>query len=377
MTDEEYEEYERNRRDEDEARAAAFKFFETLYCLDAESGKLLWKNERQSVYTRFAQSGSPAVIDGRVYALGAGRLARCISAADGKDLWDRKLPGDFRDEFPQSSFAVVDGVAVVLCGSLFGLNADSGEIAWQALDEDRVLHSSPAICTSGGRSMAIVNVPDGRTICVDANDGRTLWTIESLAGHSTPIVVGDKLLTYGSSRKAGLRCFAISADGAEELWVCQKAADSGSSPVVVGDHVYVQGERRLVCVRLADGDEAWMTELDIGNPRYTSLVAADDKLIYAFEGVLCFAADSEDYRQLMNAKIDATGLMAEESAFRAKLKMDELQKTAEGQKEAERIWREAFNNAGPLPCASPAIADGRIYMRLKNGLACYDLRAAK
>jgi outer membrane protein assembly factor BamB len=312
-----------------------------------------------------------------VYVLGAGRVARCISAEDGKDLWDRKLPGDFRDEFLQSSFAVVDGVAVVLCGSLFGLDTDDGEIAWQALDdENRVLHSSPAIFTSGDQHMAIVNVPGGETVCVDVNDGHTLWTIESQAGNSTPIVIGDKLLTYGSSRKAGLRCYQISPTSAEELWVCQRAADSGSCPVVVGDYVYVQGERRLVCVNMADGDEEWMTELDIGNPRYTSLVAADDKVIYAFDGMLCFAADAEDYHPLMNAKIDAAGLLAEETAFRRKLKMDELEKTAEGQKEAERVWRDAFNNAGPLACSSPVIAGGRIYVRLKNGLACYDLRAA-
>ena len=105
MTDEEYQEYERQRRDEDEARAKSYRFDEIVYCLSADTGKLLWKNERLSVYTRFSQSGSPAVIDGRVYILGAGRLARCIDAASGDNVWQQELPGDFRDEFLQSSFA--------------------------------------------------------------------------------------------------------------------------------------------------------------------------------------------------------------------------------------------------------------------------------
>ncbi|MEQ8790907.1 MAG: PQQ-like beta-propeller repeat protein [Pirellulaceae bacterium] len=375
MSDEEYQAYEVKRRDEDEARAKAYEYKEIVYCLDAESGKLLWTNEQDSVYTRFAQSSSPAVIEGRLYVLGAGRVARCIDAASGKDLWDRQLPGEFRDEYLQSSFAVADGVAVVLCGALFGLDARTGDVLWENNDdESRTLHSSPAIYQAGDRQLIIANIPGGETICVNPKDGRTLWRVESQAGHSTPLVVGDKLLTYGSSRKAGLRCFQLSPEGAEELWICQRVADPGSSPVVVDGNVYVQGERRLACVDLATGDQMWMTDLDISNPRYTSLVAADGKVLYAFEGVLCFSADPQEYKQLMNARIDADGLLAEETAFRRQLNMDELEKTAEGQKEAEQLWRKTFNNAGPLPCASPAIVDGRIYVRLKNGVACYDLR---
>ena len=237
-----------------------------------------------------------------------------------------------------------------------------------------MLHSSPAIYDAGDRKLVLVNAPGGETICVDMRDGKHLWSVDSQAGHSTPLVVGDLLLTYGSSRKGGLRCFKLSPKGAEHQWTYQRVADSGSCPVVVDGHVYVQGERRLACVDLETGVDQWMTDLDISRPRYTSLVAADGKVVYAFDGVLCFAADPEEFKQLMNAKIDANGLLAEEAAFRKQLKMDELEKTAEGQKQAERIWRDKFNNAGTLACSSPAIADGRLYLRLQNGVVCYDLR---
>ena len=376
MSDEEYQEYERNRRDEDEARAKSYRFDELIYCLAADDGHQLWKNERRSVYTRFAQSGSPAVIDGRLYVLGAGRVARCIDAASGDDVWQQELPGDFRDEHLQSSFAVADGVAVVLCNRLFGLEVKSGKILWQALeDETRALHSSPAVYEAGKRSLILVNAPGGETICVDPKDGKHLWSVDSQAGNSTPLVVGDRLYTYGSSRKGGLRCFKLSPTGAEHLWTYQRVADPGSCPVVVGGHVYVQGERRLACVDAETGVDKWMTDLDISRPRYTSLVAADGKVLYAFDGVLCFAADPDEFKQLMNAKIDKAGLLAEETSFRKQLNLDELEKTAEGQKQAERLWREKFNSAGTLACSSPAIADGRMYLRLKNGIACYDLRA--
>ncbi len=376
MSDAEYEQYEVNRRDEDEAHSKFFSFDEVTYCLDANNGKLYWSNNRKSFYTRFMQSGSPAVVDGKLYVLGAGRVARCINASNGEDVWQKALPGEFRDEHLQSSFVVVDGVAVVLAVQLYGLDAATGEILWQTKeDTTEQLHTSPVVWNSEKGPRVICNIPGGSTLCVDAKSGREIWRVESLAGHSTPIVTGDRLLTYGGSRKSGLRCFKLSDTGAENVWSCQSIADSGSSPVVLGDYVYAQGERRLACVRLADGETAWMTQLDMNQPRYTSLIAADGKVIYGFEGLLCFAADGSDYKQLINGKIDKDGLLAEESAFRKMLKMDELEKTAEGQKEAEELWRNQIGNNGPLTCATPAIVDGRIYFRLKDGLACYDLRS--
>ncbi len=377
MTDEEYEEYERNRRDEDEQRSRYFRFDEIIYCLDAVTGKTLWKNTRKSVYTRFLQSSTPAVADGRLYVLGAALTARCVNAENGEDVWHTQLPGEFRDEYMQSSFVVADGVAAVFARQLFGLDANSGKLLWQTQEEeDRNLHTSPVAWTSDDRTAVICNVNGDDTACFDARTGDELWRVESLAGNSTPIVSDDLLITYGSSRKGGLRCYKISAGGAEHLWTYHGVADSGSSPVVVDGQVFAQGERRLACVDLATGDEQWMTMLKLDRPRYTSLIAADGKVVYAFDGLLCFAANRAEYQPLFEAKIDRDSLLAEESVFRRVLDIDKLEKTAEGQKEAERLWRQRFNNSGPLPCTTPAISNGRLFVRFKDRIACYDLRNA-
>lgn len=378
MSDEEYREYERKRRAEQEARAKAFRFDETLYCLDAKTGRVLWQNTAGSKYTRFSQSGSPAVVAGRIYVLGAGRLARCIDAASGKDLWQRRLPGDFRDEFMQSSFLVERGVAAVLCGQLFGLDTETGEIRWTVGDpRNGSLHSSPVVWRKPDRSVLIANLDGKQTVGVDAMSGKRLWSVPSQAGHSTPVVVGDRLLTYSNSRKKGLRCFQLSADGAELLWTFQGVADPGSSPVAIDDHVYVQGDRRLVCVDLASGKARWQTRLDLNRPRYTSLVSADNKILYAFDGVLCFRASAQRFEPLMQAKIDGSGLLAEEAEFRRRLNIDKLEQSAEGQREAEKLWRKHIDRNGPLACSTPALAAGRLYIRLRDGVACYDLRAVR
>jgi outer membrane protein assembly factor BamB len=377
MSEEQYEQYERNRREEELLRSKNFRFNETIYCLDAATGRTLWTNDRLSAYTRFSQSGSPAVVDGKVYLLGAGLIARCVDAATGKDVWETRLPGQFVDEFMQSSFAVADGVAVIVAGRLFGLDAESGQILWEASENDGgSLHTSPVVWHAAGKAQVIANVAGGSTVCVEPKTGKERWRVQSEAGHATPLIVGDRMVTYGSSRKKGLRCFALFDDRAELLWTYQGTADPGSSPVAVDGQVYVQGEKRLACVDLETGRADWTASLDMNQPRYTSLIAADNKVIYAFDGVLCFSASPEEYEQLINAKVDDAGLMAEETTFRKLLNIDKLETTAAGQQEAERLWRQKFNNSGPLPCASPAMADGKLYVRLKNGLACYDLSAA-
>ncbi|MCA9222557.1 MAG: hypothetical protein KDA71_19660, partial [Planctomycetales bacterium] len=152
-------------------------------------------------------------------------------------------------------------------------------------------------------------------------------------------------------------------------------ADPGSSPVVVGEYAYVQGEKRLACVDLVTGDTVWNTTLDLGRPRYTSPVACGDKVFYTYENVLCFAAGEKDFTPLYTGKVGTDGLLAEESFFREQLNLDELEKTAEGQKEAQRLTRETFDKNQPLACASPAFADGRLVLRLKDRIVCYDLRS--
>ncbi len=377
MTDEEYAEYEKNRRDEQEVRAQAFRFNEALYCLDCETGETIWTNQRDSTYTRFSQSGSPTIAGGRIYVLGAGRVARCIGL-DGKDLWSTELEGEFRDQHLQSSFAVAGNVAVVKCGRLFALDAQTGKVLWSAGDPlGGATHSSPNVWSGGDGDVVIANLEGKNTVGLNAQDGRELWRVQSDAGHSSPLVFGTKLFTYSSNRKKGLKCYDLATTPPKMDWVFQGASDPGSSPVASGDSVFVQGDRRLACVSIRTGKAKWSTNLDLNRPRYTSLIAADDKVFYAFDGLLCFDAKSRRFEPLMQAVVNREGLLAEQDWFRQTLNIDQLETTAEGQKEAEILWQKEIGRSGPLPCTTPAIAGGRMYIRLQSGIACYDLRAKR
>ena len=372
MTDEEYRQYEIDRREEDlRLGTMNYKFTENVYCLNRATGKTRWKWSEPSAYTRFPHSGTPAVADGRVYVLGAARTARCIDAASGEQVWQAELPIDFLDEYQSGSFLVQDGVAVVMATKLFGLDAVTGELLWTAEGVEGT-HTSPVPWTHLGTAYAIVNSGGGQTACVRLKDGHVQWIVRTEANRSTPVVVGDALVTYGGSRKSGLRCFDVTPEGAEQRWVYQGLADKGSSPVVVDGFVYVQGEKRLACVGLDDGKDRWEATMDLARPQYTSLAAGGGVVFYAGDGLLWFESTPDGYRPCVAGKIDRSGRIASEDHF-----MKELREEVGDDADAlRRKYDEEVGRRGPLACSTPAIADGRVFVRLPDRVACYDLRAA-
>ncbi len=380
MTDDEYEEYEVNRRDENEARAKAFAFEQRVVCLDLDSGKTIWDKREPVVYTRFVQSGTPCVADGMLFVLGPERTAYCYDAETGDVRWTTRLPGEFRDEFFASSFLVHADVAFVACGALVALDTDGGQLLWQGETSlDYASHSSPVVWQVGKQpsrsDLVIANTQGGRTEGYRIADGKMLWELQSGAGQATPIVTDDLLLTYGSSRKNGLSAFRLDAKTPEatpELaWRFRGAADSGSTPAVCEGSVFVQGEKRLAKVSLADGDTLWQTTLSISNPRYSSLLVAGDLLYFGWDGLLCVDAKSDRFQVLFDAEIDSEGRLIKSDDLRNKLKLDELAVSAGGG-EVEKVWQKELS-FGPLACSTPAISDGVILIRRRDSLVSYRL----
>ena len=379
MSDEEYKEYEIKRRDENERRAKAFTFTQRLVCLSLDSGEVQWDRSDETVYTRFTQSSTPCFSDGKIFVLTPARTARCYDAATGEIVWSKSLPGDFRDEYYASSFVVDDSTAFVNCGQLYALNVDDGQIRWVGEGQaDYQSHSSPVLWKNPTQTVVIANTSGGRTQAYRASDGKKLWEIKTGVGSSTPIVAGDRLLTYGSSRKSGLTAYTLDQNQIEKTpskaWQFQRAADSGTTPVVRKNHVFVQGEKRVAKINLADGKSTWQTTLKISTPKYTSLIGAGDQVIFGWEGILVFNADSDRFEQLYDAEIDSRGHLIASDDLRELLKLDELAQGEGGLAASEKLWQKEAVKSGPLACSTPAFSQGHLVVRLRDSLVCFDLR---
>ena len=300
-----------------------------LLCLDAATGKTVWQTEVPGHNCRYACSATPCIADGRCYLLMSDAHLYCFDAAKGQQLWRTKTEAPTKTS--ASSVVVQDGVAVLVAGVLTGLDAKTGAVLWT---QPKVtgLFASPAYWRTGDKTY-LVCCGETDTFCFGPKTGEVLWSVPG-GGWSTPAVSGDHLVVFTNHKRSGVVAYKLSAARPVKLWQLE-GEDRGASPVIYGGHVYVFGGRykaRARCIQLATGKLMWEEKLP--TTELASPVVADGKLFVAISRSFLYmiAATSDAYTLLGKARMPVVG------------------------------------------CTSPALVDGRAYVRLRNGVACYDLR---
>lgn len=302
----------------------AFSGLNIVYCLDANSGETLWKFENEAGRHTTPSNGTPCIADGRVYASGSGGYVYCLDADTGRGLWQAQTSTVGNET--SSSFVVSDGVAVVLSGPVTGLDARTGEELWSH-NRLRSNHSSVAIWRYEGRSYAICSA-DRQLAAMDMKSGDIAWQTRLQSANSTPVVSGDRLVVHG---RHSLVAYELGDSEPEKLWEVGGGCH-GSTPIVYDGFVYSTAAGTARCIRLSDGERMWNE--GIGNSNYSSPIIADNKLITVGKSrLLMFSIDTE------------------------------------------RLDRLAEEQMGLVECTSPTIVDGKLYLRLRQNVVCYDLRA--
>ncbi len=177
-----------------------------VYCLDANTGTILWKYK---AWDRVASS--PAIVEGKVYVGACDGSVYCLSTTNGKRLWsydttkDNPHPSPSRTEV-NASPCVVNGVLFVYGNSGFwhALDATTGAVKW------RYLINSYRGVTGASSSMphGSVACADGKVYfvdlsyaaCADADSGKILWE-KSLGflSYSSPAYAIGKIYIGGDS----------------------------------------------------------------------------------------------------------------------------------------------------------------------------------
>jgi outer membrane protein assembly factor BamB len=293
---------------------------EGISCFDAESGKLLWQrlyNDYLSdtIYLRYS-TANPAIDpeNGNVYMQGTQGILAAFTA-DGQPLWNRSLMEELgRLTFPNSRTGtpLVDRDLVITRGitsnwgdqgaggdRFYAFDKQSGTLVWASSPGDRPRDNSfshPYLGWFLGKRVFYAATGDGSVVCVNARTGEPLWRVPLFkAGINATVLVhnNDKVIAifgtpYEPGEMVALRIPQTLATGAgpgpvvieraeAQLWASELSS-STSSPILVGDRVYLVREKGDLCsVDANTGKIYWRLPIGI-EQRNSCPLFADGKL---------------------------------------------------------------------------------------------------
>lgn len=185
------------------------------YCLDFETGKILWEREAhrgippQQRHPRNSFASETPVTDGeRVYSYFANIGLFCCDM-EGKPLWERRWKSyPMRDGWGTASSPVVDASRIYIQNDndtesfLVALDKKTGEPIWQIAREERSTWSTPCLWKTDKRT-ELVTIGANKIRSYDL-DGKVLWELRGTSGlvSLTP-VAKDGLLYIGAGYHYG------------------------------------------------------------------------------------------------------------------------------------------------------------------------------
>jgi outer membrane protein assembly factor BamB len=294
---------------------------EGVACFDANTGQKLWQKLyldflSDTIYTRYATS-SPTIDPetGNVYIQDTQGIFTGFTP-DGNVLWEHSLMEEYgRLTFPNGRTAspVVDKDLVITRGitanwgaqgpaadRFYAFDKKTGQAVWGSTPGGRPRdnsYSHPVLAWLDGKRVFYAATGDGAVVCVNARTGQPIFQIPifkaginaSVLLHKDDEIVAIYGTPYEPGAMVGLKIPHVTPTNATdpvivprselELWE-NEIRTSASSPILVGDTVYVTSEiGYLVAVDALTGKLLWKLKLGI-EQRNSCPMFADGK-IYA------------------------------------------------------------------------------------------------
>lgn len=293
---------------------------EGIGAFDAETGEKLWERRfndflSDTIYLRYATS-SPTIDPetGNVYMLGTQGLLGGFTP-DGKPLWLHSMMERYgRLTFPNARTAspVIDQDLVITRGitanwggngaagdRFYAFDKKTGELVWSSSPGERPMDNSfalPYVTWLKGKRVLISSSGDGSVVCLNARTGDPIWRVPlAKAGINATALVhnNDKvIIIYGTPYEPGqmvaMKIPDVTPQGPPgvpvtvqrsqvELWA-NDLSTSTSSPILVGDRIYVVSEKGSLCsVDVNTGNILWRHQIGI-EQRNSSPLFADGKI---------------------------------------------------------------------------------------------------
>jgi outer membrane protein assembly factor BamB len=249
--------------------------------LDRKTGKETWRDSYAAPYTMNPAArghgkgpkSTPVYAGGRLYTLGITGTLSCLDAKTGRVLWRNDFTKDFKQTSPAFGTAMSPVVEKGLLiahvgglneGALTAFDTKTGEVKWKWAG-DGPGYSSPILVTLDGTRQVITQT---QKMCVslDPVTGKLLWSLPFTTPYDqnsvTPVPAGDLIVFAGHQKPT----FAVRPKKSGDTWTVEKVWETTdvtmymSTAVVSGGKLYGMSQKRqgqMFTMDLATGKVLW------------------------------------------------------------------------------------------------------------------------
>jgi outer membrane protein assembly factor BamB len=321
---------------------------EYVIALEAGSGKEIWRVPAGPKLNDAMGNGprtTPTVDGATLYAMGSEGRLLALKAADGAKLWEVDLPAAFgakRPNWGYSGSPLIDGDLLILevggkdNRGVVAFEKKTGKVRWGALDGDPA-YASPMLMTIGGVKQYVLTRRAGSQTVALRPDGSLLWSHPGpFSVIASALFVPPDMVYVSGGDDAGAVLMRITVDSGkasvQELWKTRTMKNHFNNAVLVGDHLYGFDNATFKCLSVQSGEETWAYR-GLGKG---SLLVAD--------------------RNLLVVLSDRGSLLLVEATPTAYTELARFQ-AMEG-----KAW------------TSPALANGRLYLRDEDEILALDMK---
>jgi outer membrane protein assembly factor BamB len=248
---------------------------EVILCLDAGTGKEIWR----SAYPSPAVSGpatshpgprsTPAISDGKIVTFGVSGILTCLDAATGKVLWKKENPENAVPQFfTGMSPLIVDKICIAHTGTkdkgqVVALDLTTGNEKWK-WEGDGPAYASPSLMIIDKQKYIIVQT-EKNLMALSLADGKLQWQVptpvqQRFYNAASPYINGQ--IIYYTGQGTGTKALQVNKEGGKfvtkELWSNPEIGTKWNTPVLKDGFLYgFTDQKRLFCIDASTGKTAW------------------------------------------------------------------------------------------------------------------------
>lgn len=242
-----------------------------------------------------AATPSPIASEEHIWAYFGSGLLVCLEASSGQIVWKRDLAaelGEYDITFGMASSPRLYGgqlfIACMTKGNsyLLALDPQTGLEKWRterryAVPDDHPDAYASPIIQERSPGAEVVLAGAGHLDSYALENGQRLWSqqvlmIDSPYGRviASPIAAGELIIGTSGNPAGGGKGHVVAINREREVWRWNRSTPDSSTPVVVGDLLFAVSDAGIAtCLNVQDGRQLWQKRLG-GGPYNASLVSA-------------------------------------------------------------------------------------------------------